>query len=86
MLFFLVGPFLIFSDSIAQLNPVLNSKISIGISITENFYDGTPKKYYEFPLFHTESSLSMMDFKHDDFRSSNYHTYPETKFFTDDQV
>lgn len=86
MLIFLIGPFVIFSDSIAQLNPVIDSKISLGIVITENFDDGTPQKNYEFPLFHTESSLSMADFKEDDFKSSKYHEYPETKFFTEHQV
>jgi len=46
MLIFLIGPFLIFSDSIAQLNPVIDSKISLGIVITESFDDGTPQKKY----------------------------------------
>ena len=60
ILFFLVGPFLFFSDLryIADSNPVNDAKISLTVIFNEPVADG-PNRTYEFPLFSTSSPLSI---------------------------
>ena len=58
ILFFLVGPFFLFSNLsyIADENLVTDATIDFGIKIE----DIDRQEVYEFPLFYTDSPLSML--------------------------
>lgn len=82
MLFFLVGPFLFFSDLryIANDNPVSDAKSWLTVIFHESLPD-TPSKTYEFPLFYTNAPVSIYGMSQEDFKNNNYTYRPETKFF-----
>lgn len=86
MLFFLVGPFLFFSNLryIASDNPVLDASIGVTIKITDN--DVSPPQMYEFPLYETHSPLSIYQMSDYFFEKKKYNERPETKFFDVSQV
>ena len=82
MLFFLVGPFIFFSDLryIANDNPVGDAKSWLTVIFHETLPD-QPKKTYEFPLFYTKAPVSIYGMTEEEFLHKNYTTRPETKFF-----
>ena len=84
ILFFLIGPFFMFSNLsyIADTNLVNDAKVDFQINILN-----TDKlETYEFPIFNTDSPLSMISMKDDDFIRHGYNKLPETKFFEPEQV
>lgn len=86
MLFFLVGPFLFFSDLryIANENPVIDAKIGVTLHVSNETADISER--YEFPLFETSNPISMYAMTEDDFDNNKYNQRPETKFFDYTQV
>jgi len=89
MLFFLVGPFLFFSNLrfIANFNPVNDLKIDFSMHITHvNNTNTNLNQKYEFKLFSTDSPMIMYQMKKEEFDSYNYSKWPETKFFEPEQV
>lgn len=84
ILFFLIGPFLFFSNLsyIAQQNPVKDAVIDFTIKITEKDAGIT----YEFPIFYTDSPISMEPMSEEEFSARGYDELPETKFFEPSQV
>jgi Piezo non-specific cation channel, R-Ras-binding domain len=88
MLFFLVGPFLFFSNlrAIANYNSVTDSRVGIKILISENFGEELPPHNYEFPLFYTNNPISIYPMSEEVFNNKTYNIRPETKFFDWQQV
>jgi hypothetical protein len=84
MLFFLVGPFLMFSNLsyIATSNLATDAAIDFTIKI----HDDPHLKTFEFPIFNTDSPLSLTTMQEAEFISREYHKTPETKFFEPSQV
>ncbi len=84
ILFFLVGPFLMFSNLsyIAVQNLVEDAQVDITLKI----FDQTNQENYRVPIFQTANPLSMDVMEEGEFISRNYHTNPETKFFMPNQV
>lgn len=84
ILFFLIGPFLMFSNLsiIADSNLVTDGFVDFQINIqnTERY------ETYEFPIFNTDSPLSMPIMDEKEFEFRNYSKMPETKFFENEQV
>ena len=67
---------------IADTNLVNDAKVDFQINILN-----TDKlETYEFPIFNTDSPLSMISMKDDDFIVHGYNKLPETKFFEPEQV
>jgi hypothetical protein len=79
ILFFLLGPFLMFSNLsyIAKENLVtgVDTNLLIKISNEEN------GELYEFPLFETTSPIYIQPMNKTEFETSKYNIFPETKFF-----
>jgi hypothetical protein len=69
MLFFLVGPFLFFSNLryIASDNPVLDATLGVKITITDNRMD--IPEVYEYPLYYTETPLSIYQMSENFFKN-----------------
>jgi Piezo non-specific cation channel, R-Ras-binding domain len=86
MLFFLVGPFLFFSNLryIAADNPVLDAAIGVKVKITNA--TSFPPEMHEFPLYKTKSPVSIFPMDEDRFKQKKYDERPETKFFDVSQV
>jgi hypothetical protein len=83
-LFFLVGPFFIFSNlkSIAEYNLVTDATLEFTLDIKDFSVD----EKYEFPLFTVSNPLSMDALTDKTFRNRSFDDWPETKFFDYDQV
>ena len=79
MLFFLIGPFLLFSDlsSLSKSNLVTAASMDLGVRIIDN----KSKEIYHFPLFETKDSLKILNFTENKFESLNYPESVDTKFF-----
>ena len=73
-LFFLVGPFLIFSNlkSIASYNLVTDASINFNIEIT----DASVNERYEFPLFSASNPLSMDTISLDNYKNETFDEWP----------
>lgn len=86
LLFFLVGPFLFFSNLryIASDNPVLDS--AIGVSVRINSNTQPIERNWEFPLYQTNSPISIYQMGQTYFELKKYNERPETKFFEVSQV
>jgi hypothetical protein len=84
MLFFLVGPFLLFSNLslIASPNLVTGAQVDFKVKI----YNLNLREVYEFPLFEANNPKSLITVDEAYFYEKGYDELPETKFFTYDQI
>jgi hypothetical protein len=84
ILFFLVGPFLMFSNLsyIADTNLVTDVYLDFQIKIEDTLKQET----YEFPIFYTDNPLSLLNMEEAEFYKNDYGRLPETKFFEPSQV
>jgi len=84
ILFFLVGPFMMFSNLsiIASENLVTDAAVQFSLKM----HDVGAFESYEFPLFETDNPVSMHSMSDQDFEANRYNLYPETKFFEPSQV
>jgi hypothetical protein len=84
MLFFLAGPFLMFSNLsvIAKENLVTGASMEFGM----NVYDSTQNNYYDFEMFKTTNVLSKDIISEDQFNLKRFNVFPETKFFENESV
>lgn len=82
MLFFLVGPFVFFSNLryIANYNDVTDARVGIKININKTV-GLEPIESYEFPLYYTNNPLSIFPMSEEIFNNKSYNVLPETKFF-----
>jgi len=84
MLFFLVGPFVFFSNMrfIAAYNPINDLQIDFALQIKDNSSNETFKSTYEFELYKSQTALQIYELNETEFNDVyNFSTYPETKFF-----
>jgi len=84
ILFFLVGPFLMFSNLsiIADENLVTDAQMQFNIKL----HDMELQETYEFPIFNTDSPVSLKTMSDIEFEKRGFHLLPETKFFEPSQV
>lgn len=83
-MFFLVGPFFMFSNLsvIADQNLVIDAQMEFTLKL----HDLSLKETYEFPIFQTDSPVSMKSISEDDYESRGFNKLPETKFFDPEQI
>ena len=82
IMFFLIGPFLLFSNLalIASSNLVIGGTAAFNLQMTNTSSGET----FKFPLYTTTSPLSINTMSEDEFNSLSYDTNVDTKFFTSD--
>lgn len=89
MLFFLVGPFVFFSNMrfIAAYNPINDLQLDFALQISDTSSNETFQSTYEFQLYKSQTALQVYQLTDDQFNNVyNFSTYPETKFFDPQQV
>ena len=79
IMFFLVGPFFLFSDAafIAAENLVTGVSTSFNVRMSNLNTSET----YIFPLYSASSPVYIQSMSEDDFKQNNYHINTDTKFF-----
>lgn len=84
ILFFLVGPFLFFSNlsTFAKENLVNDVIMDFHLKIRDTSMNST----YEFPMFYVDSPIGLNVMNEDEFKERGYSIMPETKFFEASQV
>jgi hypothetical protein len=84
ILFFLVGPFFMFSNLsvIADQNLVIDAQMEFTLKL----HDLALQETYEFPIFQTDSPVSMKSISERDYEKRGYNLLPETKFFDPEQI
>lgn len=84
ILFFLVGPFLFFSNlsSFSEENLVTDARLDFSLKINDQLND----MVFEYPMFSTDSPTSLGLLPEEDFYANDYEIIPETKFFDPTQV
>lgn len=79
ILFFLIGPFIMFSNLsfIASSNLVTEASVNLGIKIQNLDSNET----YQFPIYSATNALSIETFTEEMFLERRYDLNPDTKFF-----
>ena len=79
ILFFLIGPFVMFSNLsfIASYNLVTDANVKLGVKIQ----DREQKETYQFPMYLASSALNIETITEEQFDRWGFDVAPETKFF-----
>lgn len=67
---------------IADQNLVIDAQMEFTLKLHDNRLEET----FEFPIFQTDSPVSMRSINEREYEKRRYHIYPETKFFEPEQI